>query len=85
MAKDVSLLADQLLALKRQIETDKEKKARLEGRLTSLMERLQKEFGCKTIQEAEKKLTKLGVQIEELQVQVKEKIDGIRKQYAAGA
>lgn len=82
MADDASVLATQLLNLKRQFEVDKEKKARLEGKLASLMDRLQKEFGCKTVQEAEKKLEKLNADIEQLQMSVKEKISDLRREYA---
>ena len=79
MAEDAAELANQLLSLKRQIEVDKEKKARLEGQLASLMDRLKKEFDCETIEEAQKKVSKLNKDIERLTKSVKEKIDTIRR------
>ena len=82
MAEDAAALANQLLSLKRQIEVDKEKKARLEGQLASLMDRLKKEFNCETIEEAQKKVSKLNKDIERLTKSVKEKIDIIRQGYA---
>lgn len=82
MAEDAAALANQLLSLKRQIEVDKEKKARLEGQLASLMDRLKKEFNCETIEEAQKKVSKLNKDIERLMKSVKEKIDIIRQGYA---
>lgn len=81
MAEDAAALANQLLSLKRQIEVDKEKKARLEGQLASLMDRLKKEFDCETIEEAQKKVSKLNKDIERLTKSVKEKIDTIRQGY----
>lgn len=82
MADDAAALTSQLLNLKRQIEADKEKKARLEGQLTSLMARLKKEFDCETIEAAEKKVSKLNKDIERLTGLVKEKIGAIRQGYA---
>ena len=85
MAEDAAVLANQLLSLKRQIEVDKEKKARLEGQLASLMDRLKKEFDCGTIEEAQKKVSKLNKDIERLTKLVKEKINIIRQGYATRA
>ena len=82
MVEDTAALANQLLSLKRQIEVDKEKKARLEGPLVSLLDRLKKEFDCGTIEEAQKKVLKLNKDIERLMKSVKEKIDIIRQGYA---
>lgn len=81
---DMIVLADQLLKLKRQIEVDKEKKARLEGQLVSLEARLKKEFDCDSIEAAKAKVLKLDKDIQKLAVQVKEKISAIRQEYAAG-
>lgn len=85
MADDASVLATQLLGLKKQIEVDKEKKARLEGQLTSLMSRLKKEFNCSTVEDAEARVKILSKDIARLTGLVKEKIDAIRKGYAARA
>lgn len=85
MPVDATALANQLLNLKRQIETDKEKKARLEGQLTSLESRLKKEFGCDTIEAAKTKVSRLNKDIEKLTLQVKGKIDAIRQGYATTA
>ena len=82
MADDVAALANQLLSLKRQIEVDKEKKARLEGQLIGLMARLKKEFDCESIEQAEKKVLKLKKDIDRVTRLVKEKIDAIRQGYA---
>ena len=75
-------LTKELLTLKQQIEADKEKKARLEGRLASLMDRLKSEFGCSSVKEAEKKLAVLNKDIEQLTESIQEKVDGIKHQYA---
>lgn len=76
-------LAKDLLVLKRQIEADKEKKARLEGRQASLMDRLKSEFGCTSIKDAEKKFAGLQKEIEQLTNSIQGKIDEIRRQYTA--
>lgn len=66
----------QLVDLKKSIDSAKQKRSELKGKRKALMESLQSNFGCKTVQEAEKKIEALEEQIEQLE---KEKQDGIRE------
>jgi predicted nucleic acid-binding Zn-ribbon protein len=62
--------------LKERIETAKIKKSKAEGALEESMNRLKKEYGCSTIEEAEDKLAKLQKEIDsdedKLEVMLKE-------------
>ena len=49
--------------LKKKIEESKQKRAKAEGAIEQAMIRLEKEFGCKSLDEAEKKLETLDAEI----------------------
>ena len=49
--------------LKKKIEESKQKRAKAEGAIEQAMIRLDKEFGCKSLDEAEKKLETLDAEI----------------------
>lgn len=66
----------ELMKLKDDIEEAKQQKAKDEGRLDSLMERLDTEFGIKTLNEAEKEVAKIEKEITGLE---KEYNDGFKK------
>jgi len=52
--------------IKADIETAQRSKAQAEGRLSALMEQLEKDHGCKTLDAAKKLLTKLETKEQEL-------------------
>ena len=52
-------IKEDLASVKTKLEDAKQKKAQLEGQEQQLMSQLQKEFGCKTVAAAEKKLASL--------------------------
>lgn len=72
---------DDLMAIKRNVEANKEKKARLEGKLSSLMERLEKEFGCKSLKDAEKKLKELNSEMERMEKELTKGVEDIQEKY----
>lgn len=63
MKKDMT--EQELLDLKREVEEAKENHARLEGKRDTLMEQLEKEFGVKSIEEAEEKIQQMETEVEE--------------------
>ena len=68
-------IASDLLKMKEQIEKAKTDKAQSEGRLSQLMKDLLSKFGCKTLGEAQKKLTKLDKDIRSKKVELDEGIE----------
>ena len=53
----------ELIDLKDEIERAKEDKAKDEGRLSSLMERLSEEYGLNSLDEAEKKIDEIEKEV----------------------
>jgi predicted nucleic acid-binding Zn-ribbon protein len=68
-----------LEAMKAKIEEAKDTKARAEGALEPLMKQLEEEFGCKTVEEARKKLKKMQSEIEIAEEEIEEKIVELEK------
>ena len=64
-------LMDRLLKLTDKINTLKEKKARSEGRLSSEVEKMNKDYKCSTIEEAKELLKSL----EKKQVEISENLE----------
>ena len=62
--------------LKRKIEESKQKRAKAEGAIEQAMIRLEKEFGCKSLDEAEKKLETLDAEIRS----DKKRLEGMMKE-----
>lgn len=54
-----------IVTLKQRVAKAKAAKNRAEGRMQQIEERLQKEFGCSSIEEAEQKLKELKKNVEE--------------------
>jgi outer membrane murein-binding lipoprotein Lpp len=70
-----------LVSLKSKIDSLKQKQSELKGKKKALLETLQTNFGCKTIEEASKKATEIQVQIEQLDEQREEVIKEIQENY----
>ena len=71
----------QLLDLKKQIEQAKTQVAELQGSRKHLMKELKDDWGCTTIEEAEKKLKKLQKELEQLQNKIKEQTEELIEKY----
>ena len=65
--------------LKEKIEESKAKRARAEGALEQAMERLKKEFGCSTVEEAEAKIEALNKELDKDEADLAELLDIIEK------
>jgi uncharacterized phage infection (PIP) family protein YhgE len=66
----------QLLQLKRQVDEAKSTVNQLKGHKQALMKQLNDDWACNTIEEAEKKLSKMDKEIDDLDSQINE---GIKK------
>lgn len=73
------LTEQDLLDLKQEIDESKNEVTRLEGRKQHLMEQLSKDWGCKTIAEADKKIKQLGKDIEDLNQKIKTGFDELEQ------
>ena len=64
---------------KEKIEESKAKRARAEGALEQAMERLKKEFGCSTVEEAESKIEALNAELDKDEAELAALLDKIEK------
>lgn len=72
---------DQLLQIKEQIDTAKSEISKLEGRKENLMETLNSQFKCKSVEEAEKTLLSLTAQIKEIDLIIQEESKKLESKY----
>lgn len=72
---------DQLLQIKEQIDTAKSEISKLEGRKENLMETLNSQFKCKSVEEAEKTLLSLTAQIKEIDLTIQEESKKLESKY----
>jgi predicted nucleic acid-binding Zn-ribbon protein len=63
-----------LLEMKKKIDEGKTQKAQAEGKLEHLMSRLEKDFGYKTIEDAEKGIQEMETVIEKKEKEIEKEI-----------
>jgi len=71
---------EELLKMKERIESEKLKKAKLEGNLESLEKELSEKFGCESLEQAEKKLKKLEEEIQKEKAFVEESVSKLKEE-----
>jgi len=71
----------ELLELKQDIDLAKNKVSELKGREKRLMEQLGSDWECKTIKEAEKKITTMEGEITRLDQQIKQGVKELEEKY----
>lgn len=70
-----------LLELKQDIEKAKTKVNQLEGQRKGLLEQLKEDWGCSSVEEAEKKLSKLEAGAEKLDKKLQKGIQKLEEKY----
>ena len=73
--------AKELLKLKERIDTAKIEVSELEGRKKALLEELDREYGCKSVKQAEKKRQQMEEEQESLKVSRLEAIAELEENY----
>ena len=76
-----NIIGDRLLKLKEEIDNAKEEKAGFQGQLKGLMDRIKKEYGCDTLEEAEKYLNELREKKKELEKKLNRGIEELEQEY----
>ena len=71
---------ERLMQIKQSIESAKKNKATYEGKLAVQMDRL-KDLGCKSIEDAEKRLKKLQTEIDALEEEVETSMKKFEEEY----
>lgn len=72
---------DKLVKLKKEIDQAKLDKANAEGALDQCLTRLKEEFGCKTIEAAQKKLNGMKERQEELAEEIEEALKELEEEF----
>ena len=71
----------ELLELKESIEDAKQEVNRLEGRQDGLIQQLQKDWKCKSLKEAKKKLEELKAEIQEVEEKIETGVAKLEEKY----
>lgn len=72
---------EKLLELKQKMDTARTAVAELTGQRKSMMNQLKDTWGCKTLEEADKKLEKMTKEIKELDEEIKKRSAEIEEKY----
>ena len=75
------LTEKQLLDLKEEIGEAKNKVAELKGQQNALMKQLKEEWGCTTLEQAEKKIAQIEEEVAILQRQIEKGIEELQEKY----
>ena len=70
------------LQLKKQAQTAQQQADQAKGALNAVMQRLEKEFGCKNLTEAKRKLKELAEEESRLQKEFDEAVEEFEKKWA---
>jgi len=70
-----------LLDLKKDIDEAKTKKSELIGQKNALMTQLNNDWGCKTVEEAQKKLKTMGAEIEDIEDKIEKGVADLQEKY----
>ena len=73
--------AEKLLKMKKKIDKAKEDIARMEGRKEQLYETLKKDFGCKALKEAEKKINEMNKELDKKEKALQDGVIGLEEKY----
>ncbi len=74
------MTTEELLELKEKIEKSKTQVSELEGRKKQLFSDLEKNWKCKTLKEAEKKVESMQEEINEMNEDIQEKTNALEEQ-----
>lgn len=72
---------ERLLQLKEELEELKSEVSRLEGKQQTILENLKEQFGCSSIADAEKLLSTMDEEIQQLQEKIDKQLEKIEEKY----
>ena len=76
----MSNIIDKALELKTRIERRKQERDKAKGAYGQVMKQIQDEFGCKTLEQAEKLLTKMQKQQKQSKEQILKETEALEKE-----
>ena len=81
MSKKIDKIEEEIKALTEEIEKAKEEKAESQGAYNTMMERLDKKFGIKTVKQAEKEVNRLVKEKKALQKKILDEFEELTENY----
>ena len=82
-SRDREQLGQRLLKMKDDLEQKKSQRSELQGELNSVMKQLQEEFGVETLEQAEERLEKEKQGLQEMETDVRERVEEIEEMMEA--
>jgi len=76
----MSNIIDKALELKTRVERRKQERDKAKGALGQVMKQIQDEFGCKSLEQAEKLLTKMQKQQKQSKEQILKETEALEKE-----
>ena len=81
MSKKIDKIEEEVKALTEEIEKAKEEKAESQGAYNTMIERLDKKFGIKTVKQAEKEVNRLVKEKKALQKKILDEFEELTENY----
>lgn len=78
-------IAEEILSLKKKIETDKEKQNKAEGAMQNILDQLKKDFNVDSIEAAKKELQKMEKELSQIGKATSNAIESFKEKYGITA
>lgn len=77
--RNKSKIAERLMSIKEELERKKEERSKLQGELRGLLARMKDEFNVGGLDEADKRLEEMGIELEQMEEQLANQIEAIEE------
>lgn len=77
--RNKSKIAERLMDIKEELEQKKEERSKLQGELRGLLARMKDEFNVDGLDEADKRLEEMGIELEQMEEQLANQIEAIEE------
>lgn len=77
--RNKSKIAERLMDIKEELEQKKEERSKLQGELRGLLARMKDEFNVGSLDEADKRLQEMGIELEQMEEQLANQIEAIEE------
>ena len=77
--RNKSKIAERLMDIKEELERKKEERSKLQGELRGLLARMEDEFNVGGLDEADKRLEEMGIELEQMEEQLANQMEAIEE------
>lgn len=75
-------IAEELTKLGKEIQSAKNSVAQLEGRKAEVMDRIKKDFDCNSVEDAEKLLDEMTIELEEINKTIEQDFNKLKENFS---